>query len=453
MLDDATRAKVYSYIEDRFDAFTEELSAFGGVGSISAQGVKLQEGAEATQRVLEAHGIEARLVPTRGGPPVVVGEAGRDPHKPTVALYNHYDVQPVDPLDEWETEPFEPEVREGKLFFRGVADTKGNVVSQAFAVEALRAVTADLPVNARFIVEGEEEIASPHFAALADDQPELFRAEGATIEGSGVSVKGVPTVTLGSKGIMSAELRVRTAKVDQHSSLASILPNAAWRLIAALRTLRNERGRILIPGFYENLHVPDAEELRYLRRNTFDPLDYKDLYGVTDVLTGRTRYTRLKAMVYGTTCTIDGIVSGYTGEGHKTVNPAYAMAKLDFRLLPGQRPADILGKLRAHLRDRGVADVEVIDHGSFEPAHTPPTARIAQAIVGAMNEVYGQQPNIFPWSMGSSSTSYFVSRGTPAVGGPGVGYSGSRAHAPNEHIRLDDAKRAIKAVAAMLMRF
>lgn len=453
MIDDATRAKVYSFIDDRFDAFVEDLSALGEVGSISAQGLKLQEGAEATERFLAAHGIEARLVPTHGGPPVVVGTAGTDPGKPTVALYNHYDVQPVDPLDEWEGEPFGPEVRGGTLVFRGVADTKGNVVSQAFAVEAIRAVTGDLPVNVRFLVEGEEEIASPHFAAFADEHADLFRADGATIEGSGVSAHGVPTVSLGSKGILGVELRVRTAKVDQHSSLASILPNAAWRLVAALRALRNERGKITIPGFSENVHVPDAEELRHLRKNTFDPMDYRDLFGVTDLLVGRTRYARLKAMVYGTTCTIDGIASGYTGEGHKTVNPAAAMAKLDFRLLPGQRPADILEKLRVHLRDRGFADVEVLDHSSFEPAHTPPSARIAQAIIGAMREVYRQDPNIFPWSMGSSATSYFSTRGTPAISGPGVGYAGSRAHAPNEHIRLEDARRAIKAVAAMLMRF
>ena len=158
-------------------------------------------------------------------------------------------------------------------------------------------------------------------------------------------------------------------------------------------------------------------------------------------------------MVYGTTCTIDGITSGYIGEGHKTVNPSHAMAKLDFRLLPGQRPADILQKLRDHLRTKGFADVEVLDHSSFEPSYTPPSARISHAVIGAMREVYGREPNVFPWSMGSSSTYYFTSRGTPAIAGPGVGYAGSKAHAPNEHIRLDDARRAIKAVAAMLMRF
>ena len=453
MIDDATRAKVFSYIDDRFDAFVSELSAYGEIGSISAQGLKLQEGAEATKTVLEAHGIETRLVPIRDGPSVVLGEAGRDPGKPTIALYNHYDVQPVDPLDEWVGEPFEPAVREGTLYFRGVSDTKGNVVAQAFAVEAIRAVAGDLPVNARFLVEGEEEISSPHFAAFLESNGDLLKADGATIEGGGVTTKGTPDVYLGSKGIVSVELRVRTAKTDQHSSLAAVLPNPAWRLIAALRTLRNDRGRILIPGFYENIHVPDREELRYLRKNTLDPLDYKDLYGLTHVLGGRTRYTRLKAMVYGTTCTIDGFSSGYTGEGHKTINPATAMAKLDFRLLPGQRPADIFNKLRDHLRDKGFSDIEIVDHGSFEPAATPPSARIAQAIIGAMREVYRAEPNVFPWSMGSSSTYNFTSRGTPAVAGPGVGYTGSKAHAPNEHIRLNDARKSIKATAAMLMRF
>lgn len=258
--------------------------------------------------------------------------------------------------------------------------------------------------------------------------------------------------TMGSKGILSVELSVRTAQVDQHSSLATVLPNAAWRLIAALKVLRNERGRILIPGFYAGAHKPTKEELAYLRRNTWDPKEYGKTYG-TRVAGGRTRFERLKSHVYGTTCTIDGIWSGYTGEGHKTVNPAVARAKLDFRLLPGQRPDAIYRKLLAHLRAKGFRDVQVDRHSVFEPAATPLSADISQAVVAALREVHGAEPNLFPWMSGSSTTWYFTRVGTPAVHGPGVGWTGSRIHAPNENIRLADARKAIKVLAATMLNF
>src|SRR5256712_10653029 len=211
----------------------------------SAQWTKAAEGADAPRKVLEAHGSRVRLMPEEGGPPVVVGEIQEDPSLPWVILYNHYDVQPVDPLDEWTSDPFDPVIRDGKLYARGAADTKGNTVAQALAVQAIRDVAGRLPVNVRFFVDGEEESGSPHLLRFADAHPELFKGLGATIEAANHSSDGKPVLSLGSKGILSVELEVRTAKVDQHSSLATVIPNAAWRLIAALRSLRSERGRIL----------------------------------------------------------------------------------------------------------------------------------------------------------------------------------------------------------------
>jgi acetylornithine deacetylase/succinyl-diaminopimelate desuccinylase-like protein len=258
---------------------------------------------------------------------------------------------------------------------------------------------------------------------------------------------------MGSKGILYVELRTRTADVDQHSSLAAVLPNPAWRLLAALRAIRDDRGRVLVPGFYDGIARPTKEDLAHLRRNRFDPAVYRKTYGVTDVFGGRTRLGRLKAYTYNSTCNIDGLVSGFTGEGSKTINPAWAAVKLDFRLLPGQRPRRILKSLRAHLRRRGFGDVEVIEHSIFEPGASSSSSAIARAVVAACREVYGRPPEVFPWMGGSSSTWFYTSRGTPAALPPGVGYTGSRIHAPNEHIRLDDARRAIRAFAATMMLF
>src|SRR3989449_8219661 len=271
MVDTADRQKVYSVIDSRFDVFVRELSDYTRVPTISAQATKFQEGADATRKVLEAHGARVRLMPEEGGPPVVVGEIAEDPSLPWVILYNHYDVQPVDPLNEWETGPFEPVVREGKLFGRGTSDTKGNTVAQAIAIQAIRDVLGRLPVNVRYFVDGEEESGSPHLLPFADAHSELFTGLGATIEAANHAADGKPVLSLGSKGILSVELEVRTAKTDQHSSLAAVLPNAAWRLIAALRTLRSEDGKVLIEGFEDGNPEPDPEVARSLRKNTAGP--------------------------------------------------------------------------------------------------------------------------------------------------------------------------------------
>jgi len=182
MIDTADRQKVYSIIDSRFEDFVRELSDFTRVATISAQGTKLQEGADATRRILEGHGAKVNVMPEEGGPPVVIGEIEEDPSLPWVILYNHYDVQPVDPLDEWTTDPFDPVVRDGKLYGRGVGDTKGNLVAQAMAVRAIREVAGRLPVNVRYFVDGEEESGSPHLLPFADAHPELFKGLGATIE-------------------------------------------------------------------------------------------------------------------------------------------------------------------------------------------------------------------------------------------------------------------------------
>jgi acetylornithine deacetylase/succinyl-diaminopimelate desuccinylase-like protein len=445
--------KVFAYVDKRFDDFVADLTEYAKVPTISAQNKAFEQGAVATSRLLAKHGISSKRMPVAGGPDLVVGNVIEDPKLTTLALYNHYDVQPVDPLDEWKSDPFGPEVRNGSLHGRGVADTKGNTVSQCLAQAAIREVVGKLPVNLRFVVEGEEEMGSPHLLPFADAHPEVFRADAATIEGNDHDASGHPIFYMGSKGILSVELSVRTAAVDQHSSFATVIPNAAWRLAYALSSLRGNDDRILIKGFYDGAHSkPTKEEAEYLQKNTWDPKEWESTYG-TKLLVKGSRSDRLMAHLYRSTCTIDGIWSGYTGEGHKTVNPAVAHAKVDFRLVPGQRPDVIYRKLLAHLKAEGFGDIEVEKHSVFEPAASPVSSSISRAIIAATKEVYGRPPHLLPWMAGSSTTWYFIREGTPAVGGPGVGWIGERIHAPNENIRLADARNAIKTTAAMMLRF
>jgi acetylornithine deacetylase/succinyl-diaminopimelate desuccinylase-like protein len=453
MIPEADRRKIYETLDARFAEFVDDLKEFARVPTISALRQAEAEGADACRRILEKHGVTTRLMEVPGGPPMVVGDVLVDPRQPTLILYNHYDVQPVDPLHEWKHDPFDPVIEDGNLYARGVSDTKGNAVAQALAQAAIRQVAGTFPVNLRFMIEGEEEVGSPHLGAFAARHPALFRGDGATVEAMGHTPDGLPELYLGSKGILYVELRVRTAAVDQHSSLAAVLPNPAWRLIQALAVIRDGRGRVLVPGFYDRMARPTKEGLDALRKNPFDPIAYKKAYGVTHVLGGKTRLDRLRQYVYTPTCNIDGFYTGYIGESSKTINPAHALVKLDFRLLPGQRPERILKSLKTHLRRKGFGDVEVIQHSTFEPGASPLSSRLARSVVAACREVYGRPPAMAPWVGGSSSTWFYTRQGTPAALPPGVGYTGSRIHAPNEHIRLDDARRAIKAFAAMMMLF
>lgn len=444
--------EVYSEIDDRFEEFIEDLKEYCSVPTIAAHQEGLREGADLTRSFLEKYGIPTREWEVPGGPPLLIGEVGGR-ERPVLILYCHYDVQPVDPLEEWETDPFDPVVRDGKLYGRGTGDTRGNILAQALAYSALKETIGVPNLTVRFMLEGEEEMGSPHMPTFWDRHRELFQGDGCTLEVSPHDTKGIPNIELGHKGLLYVELTCRTAELDQHSMLAPSFPNPAWRLLAALRTLRDEEGQVLIPGFYDDVHQPTPEELTYLEKSDLDPADLKGDYGIVEVLGGKERLDRLKRLIYGNTCNIDGLVSGYTGDGMKTVNPAVARAKLDFRLLPGQRPREILEALQAHLRNQGFGDIQVEHRGSFEPASTPISSHIGQTLIAACTEVYGREPNVFPWSVGSGPTWFYTSVGTPTGTAPGVNYTGSQIHAPNEHIRLTDAKNAIKAVAAALVRF
>ena len=213
-IDRATRQDVYAWIDRRFDDFVEELRAYARVPTISARREAEAEGADATRALLERQGIQVRLMDVPGGPPLVVGEVAGASAGPPLILYNHYDVQPVDPVEQWRRAPFDPVVEDGKLFARGVADTKGNTAAQAFAQAAVREVVGHLPVSLRFMVEGEEEVGSPHLPAFARQHPALFKGAGATIEGAGHTPQGVPEVYLGSKGIKILDRDATTLVAD-----------------------------------------------------------------------------------------------------------------------------------------------------------------------------------------------------------------------------------------------
>ena len=443
--------ELYRYIDDHFDEYVADLKRLCQQPSVSAQSLGITESASLVAAMLAEAGMDARVMPTPGGQcPVVYGGAlGRTPF--TLLLYDHYDVQPPEPLEEWTTSPFDPVVSDGKLYARGASDNKGNLVARLAAIRACRAVFGHLPVAIKFLIEGDEEIGSPHLEPFLKEHRELFRADACIWEGSQVSWDGRPHIILGVKGILYVELEAYGPDTDLHSSWATVVPNPAWRLLWALSTLKGPDERVLIDGFYDDVRPATPEEMAALDAIPPEDQDTMRTFGLSGLLGGASGREFWRRHLYEPTCNICGILSGYTGEGAKTVLPRVAKAKLDFRLVPNQRPQDIFDKLRRHLDRNGFADVFMSATMDGEPpARTPINSPFVKLVAEAAQEVYGKPPIIMPTMAATGPMAYVVETLGLPVADSGVGYPGSRVHAPNENIRLDDFKLGIKQIATVL---
>ncbi len=439
--------------KSNLDQSIAELSKLVAQPSVGAQNLGMRECAALVAGMLKARGFEVRIMDTRGAP-VVYGERKGRTDK-TLLIYNHYDVQPPEPLELWETPPFEPSLRNGKLYGRGVSDDKGHIVSRLFAINSILAAGGELPCTIKFVIEGEEETASVNLYKFVEDHQELLQADACMWEFGGVDHTDTPVQYLGLRGICYVELSVDLLSTDVHSGLGgSIFPNAAWRLVWALGTLKGPDERILIPGFYDNIKKPTQRDIDLLAALDDPTEDYKSRYGVPYFIKGLTGGVDLKVEeIFSPTCTICGLTSGYQGPGSKTVLPAHASAKVDFRLIPDQDPADILKKLRAHLDAQGFTDVQITDLGGDAPARTDPDHPFIQLVAKTAEEVYEVPQKLIPMSGGSGPNHPFVHvLGLPVATG-GLGYPDTKAHAPNENIRLDLYLKHAKHMARLIHEF
>jgi acetylornithine deacetylase/succinyl-diaminopimelate desuccinylase-like protein len=387
-------------------------------------------------------------VPT-GGFPVVLGRLAGSSDK-TLMFYNHYDVQPPDPLELWQSPPFAAEIRDGHLYARGVADNKGNLVARMAAVEAWLAVRGELPLNILFVTEGEEEIGSPNLGRFAHENQDKLQADGCIWEAGYKDTKGRLEIMLGAKGILAVDLQVKSLGRDLHSANAAIFESAVWRLAWALSSLKGPDERIRIPGFYDDVRPPDERDRAMLAAWDYDEVGQLSEFGTDRFVQDLAGEALKEKFLFQPTCNICGFHAGYGGPGIKTVLPAEAAAKLDFRLVPDQDPHDILEKLRAHLDAEGFADVEIIVEGPEHPARTDPGDPLVGAVVRAAHRAYGDKPVVKPISAGTGPMYELCQRwGMPAVGS-GVGWSGSRGHSPNENVRLDDLRQGVKHIAIIM---
>jgi acetylornithine deacetylase/succinyl-diaminopimelate desuccinylase-like protein len=358
-------------------------------------------------------------------------------------------------LELWNSPPFEPTLRDNKLYARGVSDDKAHITSRLFAIDALLEVAGELPCNVKFIIEGEEETSSINLHDFVKANHQKLAADACIWEFGGVDFRGVPMQYLGLRGICYVEFSVKTAATDVHSGLGgSIFPNAAWRLTWALSTIKGPDGRIRIPGYYDAV-IPPSERDRQLMSSLPDVAEeYKERYGVEYFLNDLSGGIDLRlAEVFEPTCTICGLTSGYQGPGSKTVLPAQASAKVDFRLVPNQTPEAVLKGLRQHLDKEGFEDIEITYLGGEAPARTDPDDPFVSLVVDTANEVYDHPMQIVPMVGGSGPNHTFVKNLNLPIATAGVGYPGSNAHAPNENVRLDLYLLGAKHIARILETF
>lgn len=444
---------IKNYLESHLEESLQELERLCAQPSVAAQNWGLIECAELVGEMLKKRGFSVSILQTGGAPVVFASREGRTGK--TLLFYNHYDVQPPEPLELWETPPFEPSRRDGRLFARGVSDDKGHITSRLHAIDALLAVEGDLPCNVKFVIEGEEETSSQHLHSFIEDHQHLLAADACIWEFGGVDHRDVPIQYLGMRGICYVELRVRTASIDAHSGTGgSIFPNAAWRLVWALNTLKGQDERIRLPGHYDKVVPPSARDLDLLKALPDEAEDHKQRYGLEKFLKGLSGGIELRvAEVFEPTCTICGITSGYQGEGAKTVLPAYASAKVDFRLVPDQTPEDVLINLRKHLDNEGFSDIEIVYLGGEPPARTDPDDAFVKLVIEAAEPVYDHPMQITPMTGGSGPNYPFIHILKLPVATAGVSYPGSQAHAPNENLRLDLYLKGAEHIARILKMF
>ena len=435
-----------SYLEAHAGEAQALLEQICSQPSIVAQNIGMAEMANLMETLLTETGFSTRRLHVEGAPTAIYGELRGDSDY-TVLLYNHYDVQPAEPYELWLSPPFVPTVRDGKLYARGVSDNKGEIAARLAAIRALRAVYGTLPITLRWIIEGEEEVGSPHFGALAEQYSALLQADGCLWEGSSFDASGRPELVMGTKGLIYVQLDVDGTGVDAHSGAAPILPSAAWRLVQALATLRTPSGHIRIPGFYDAVLPPSEEQLAAITDQPNQDAEMRAAFQVEKFVDDLTGAALLERRSFAPTCNIAGLVSGYTGEGSKTVLPAKAMAKIDFRLVPNQEPDDILAKLRAHLDVEGYNDIRITTFGKADPVVTPMHDPFVRRIAALAESFSGERPSVSPIAGGTLPLLGALRRfvGVPGLCAPGnATYWASGAHAPNEHIRLSDLARAVR---------
>jgi acetylornithine deacetylase/succinyl-diaminopimelate desuccinylase-like protein len=462
-----------TYAQENGERFVEELKDLLRIPSISTTPERagdVRRAAEFVADGLRAAGMEGvRLIETGGdatqvpngsdkrtgsGHPLVYAEWLHAPVKPTVLLYGHYDVQPPDPLEEWRSPPFEPEVRDGNLYARGAVDDKGQMWMHVKALESLLKADGKLPVNVRVIVEGEEEVGGEGIAAFVREHGDQLKADAALVSDTEMFAPDLPTLCVGLRGMIYTELEARGASTDLHSGMyGGAAPNPFVALAQIIAKLKDEDGHVAIPKFYDGIEAPSAEELAAWKSLPFDEEEYRKHEVGSSELTGETMFSVLERTWARPTMDVHGMPGGFTGAGAKTVIPAKATAKISFRLVPGMKPEETFAKYKAFVEavcPKGIQVKATMIH-SGEPIVVSTDNAYVRAATAAMQQVFGK-PTVFVRGGGSIPIvgDFVRELGIPTVM-MGFGLPDDNLHAPNEKFHLANFHRGIESIVLFLV--
>jgi acetylornithine deacetylase/succinyl-diaminopimelate desuccinylase-like protein len=445
-----------AYAQENHPRFLNELKALLRIPSVSTDPdhvADCRRAADVLVAELKRIGMEnAHIIETKGHP-LVYADWLHAAGKPTVLMYGHYDVQPPDPLDEWHSPPFEPTERDGNLYARGAVDDKGQMYMHVKALESLLATTGKLPLNVRVLLEGEEEVGGEGIASFVASKPPELKSDFALVSDTELFAPGLPTLCVGLRGMIYTELEVRGAKTDLHSGMyGGAAPNPFVSLAQILAKLKDESGRILIPGFYDDIIPPSPEELAAWKSLPFDEEEYRVKEVGAKALVGEQGYSVLERTWARPALDVHGIPGGFTGAGAKTVIPAKATAKVSMRLVPGMTPAKSVELYKTYVEKIAPAGVDVsvrLIH-SGDPCLIPVNNQYIQAATRALHEVWGKD-TVFIRSGGSIPIVGDFDRhlGLPSVM-MGFGLPDDNLHAPNEKFHLKNFELGIKSIIRFL---
>ncbi len=449
-----TRMTPTKYVDSHIDNLVSDLQTLIRQPSVSAKNEGIQECAKLVQKLLKKSGIKSELLRLRKDvAPIVYGEikSKQNPGK-TLMFYNHYDVQPAEPFDLWDDPPFSGVRKGNKIFGRGATDDKGELITRIKAVEACLKTTGDVPCNIKFVIEGEEETGSEHIENYLRKYKKKFSCDGVIWEFGYVDAKNRPIIGLGMKGLLFVELSVQESIRDAHSSLAVLIKNPAWRLIEAVNTLRNSNGRILIKDWYKEVSSLSKNDLEIIQKEPFDENVFKKEFGIKSFVGDKKGLEAKKALVGDATCNIAGFVSGYTGDGAKTVLPGHALVKIDFRLIPKMDPKKQVSRLKKHLKSKGFSDIHIkVFHGEAA-ARTNSSHPFVSQVKEAADKSFGKSIlNVS--NAGTGPMHPFVEILKAPCISIGSTYMFSRIHSPNEFARIDLLKKTTKCMCMIMDNF
>ncbi|MDA3843585.1 MAG: dipeptidase [Candidatus Kapabacteria bacterium] len=447
---------ILKYIDDNKNRYMDELVEFLKIPSISSDSRYnndvLRCAGRLKEYVIDAGIEDVRMIETEGHPIVYAEWKGAGENVPTILIYGHYDVQPVDPLNLWTTPPFEPEIRGGKLFARGTADDKGQMFSHVKAIEAYMKTKGKLPVNIKLLFEGEEEAGSSNLEKFIQDNAEMLACDAALISDTEWFAEGVPSLCYGLRGVQNVEVTVNGPNRDLHSgSFGGAIDNPLNVLCDMISSLKDKHGRITIPGFYDNvLELTDVEREGF-KTLPYDEKAYCDDLSIESV-NGEIGFTTLERVWARPSLDLNGIYGGYTGEGSKTILPSKATAKISMRLVPHQTPAEVVEKIEKHLKSIAppTVTIEFTNLHGGTPVLVERESKPVDAAMTALEKAFGKKP-VFMREGGSIPVvdQFRVVLNVPSVL-MGFGLPSDNIHSPNENYSVENYYGGIKTSALFL---